>query len=211
MADALLSRLRPSAPDAPASGAPVAAPFRDIWQHDETGRIVELPPGSDSPGPRYRLVATTNAGVKPLAAPSPAATPAAYVPKVGDVVSFGPLDRSHARENRYVVQRVLNGEVARMRGVEGAGKDVQYREYEILGGTLNCNFVRRATSSERAAAGLPVEESAVDRVALAKAMHVAWWGEQTPAKPWELLHTHGHADWLRAADAAIAFLNGGSK
>lgn len=72
-------------------------------------------------------------------------------------------------------------------------------------------LLARLASSAPVAPAAPVDKRAVDRVALAKAMHVAWWGEQTPAKPWELLHTHSHADWLRAADAAIAFLNGGSK
>ena len=33
--------------------APAPAEDRDIWQHDETGRIVELPAGSPSPGKRY--------------------------------------------------------------------------------------------------------------------------------------------------------------
>lgn len=35
------------------SPAPAPAEDRDIWQHDETGRIVELPAGSPSPGKRY--------------------------------------------------------------------------------------------------------------------------------------------------------------
>lgn len=35
--------------------------MRDIWQHDETGRITERPHGKPSPGPRWVLVATTNA------------------------------------------------------------------------------------------------------------------------------------------------------
>lgn len=36
--------------------APAPAEDRDIWQHDETGRIVELPAGSPSPGKRYYRV-----------------------------------------------------------------------------------------------------------------------------------------------------------
>ncbi len=43
--------------------------FRDIWQHKDTGHIVELPFGSRSPGPRYTIVTTTNAGIKPMDAP----------------------------------------------------------------------------------------------------------------------------------------------
>lgn len=56
---------------------PVDAPvdaggaFRDIWQHDETGRIVELPLGSPSPGARYALVATTNAQIGHPTPPAP--------------------------------------------------------------------------------------------------------------------------------------------
>jgi len=105
----------------------------------------------------------------PLAAPSPAATPAAWVPSVGDVVKHvSESDKvATTREIRVVVSTnpirwvyVENGVRKGESGPTGWGNDVR--------------FVRRATSSERAAAGLPVEESAGDEERERDAARTAW-------------------------------------
>jgi hypothetical protein len=64
---------------------------------------------------------------------------------------------------------------------------------------------------QRVAAGLDAPASpapAVDREGLAGVMRAAWYDEEAP---WDEARPRVKADWLRAADAAIAFLkaNGG--
>lgn len=139
----------------------------------------------------------------PVAAPSPApaATPAAWVPSVGDVVG---IDGSKEYDETRVVTKIDRSAVSFVRLNANGGVICDHTTDVSL-----LTYLRRATSSERAAAGLPVDESAtkpVDREGLARALRVAWWGEQTPATPWDELHPNTQAYWLTAADAAIAFM-----
>jgi len=164
----------------PLPGAPLAAPSRPEWvritgpdgAEDVTiGRAYRVLGWTDVRGGRPSI--TNDAGVEwvcagpnedghdtlptwePCAAPSPAATPAGYVPSVGDVVKHVSESDAVATTGqiRVVVSTnpirwvyVENGVRGGERGPTGWGNDVR--------------FVRPATSSERAAAGLPVDESA---------------------------------------------------
>lgn len=151
--------------------------------------LVPVAPASGAP--------TTLPGA-PLAAPSPAATPAAWVPSVGDVVKqMGETDEVATSNGiRVVVSTnpirwvyVRNG--ARMGGC-----------FEPKGWGNEVAFVRPATSSERAAAGLPVDESAtkpVDRGALLDAMRAAF-------REWRRTPEDTRDTEVVATDAAIAFM-----
>lgn len=149
-------------------------------------------------------------------APSPAATPAAwvpkaYVPKVGDKVEFDAVFTDNKSgvvvavdEARQVASIVRFGEAPSKPKWERYFYDV--RLIGVANDIERINAGLPATSSERAAAGLPAEESAtkpVDRVALAKVLYVARWPDENPAK---LDADSQHLDgWLRTADAAIRF------
>ena len=259
----------------PLPGAPVAAPSLPEWVRwkasemfpDVPRRVLRWVDGcpvvgrmstrnsNDGPDESLESKPIPSGGWEPCAAPSPApaATPAAWVPSVGDVVHY--VTDEPGQYDRVVVAVDALGQTT-MRGVK-------WPEMVTFGTAASglYRFLRRATSAERAAAGLPVDESAtecdedaerkaawtrwkmaendgfksgdwnpylagwlararlaaptskpVDRVALADALHIAWWWrEKTTATPWGEIHPDSQADWLRAADAAIAFLNGGSK
>ena len=99
----------------------------------------------------------------PLAAPSPAATPAAWVPSVGDVVTWGLclwLYRVEAVTATSAYVRCCD-----KRGDIGDCTEV----------LLETPDLRRATSSERAAAGLPVDAPAFDEAREREAARRAWY------------------------------------
>lgn len=50
---------------APSSSSPAAPIAWDLWQHGETGRTVELPIGSPSPGRQYSLIGTMRTPAAP--------------------------------------------------------------------------------------------------------------------------------------------------
>jgi len=166
--------------------------------------------------------------VEPCAAPapSPAASPAPYVPKVGDVVGidFG---------KEYGATRVVT---------KVDGDDVSYVRLNTIGAVI-CRhamksslltYLRPATAAERAAAGLPpvppdhpkggqgaegdqrvaagLDAPAVDREGLAKELYESWGENAVHYGPFGPSNAY-YGKWLRAADAAIAFLkaNGGAK
>jgi len=151
------------------------------------------------------LVPVAPASGAPLAAPSPspAATPAAWVPSVGDVVG---IDGGKGYGETRVVTKIDGSAVSYVRLNTSCGV--------IYGHTTdvsNLTYLRRATSSERAAAGLPVDESAskpVDRVALAKAIYaaVAASNPTLNGKSWDEAKGVTKRDAFNAADAAIAFM-----
>jgi len=153
----------------------------------------------------------------PLAAPSPAATPAAWVPSVGDVVTV--VEEAHRRRHagcEWLVKEVTGGVDIRFAWLKAGASGAKYGNDDTTNITaVPVAFVRRATSSERAAAGLPVDESAVDRVALAKVLREvengAAWCE---AHPWSSMgdgpakerYLKSKERYLKSADAAIAFM-----
>lgn len=143
----------------------------------------------------------------PLAAPSPAATPAAWVPSVGDVVKQ--MTETDAVAEIGAIRVVVSTNPLRWVYVENGAK--VGGACEPKGWEDEVRFVRRATSSERAAAGLPVDEakeSAVDRVALAKAIYAAVAASNPTlyGKPWDEAKDVTKRDAFNAADAAIAFM-----
>ena len=110
----------------------------------------------------------------PLAAPSPspAATPAAWVPSVGDVVKH--VSESDAVATTGQIRVVVSTNPIRWVYVENG---VRKGESGPTGWGNDVRFVRRATSSERAAAGLPVDESATafDEAKEREAARRAWY------------------------------------
>lgn len=98
---------------------------------------------------------------KYFADPSPAATPAAWVPSVGDVVG---IDGGKEYDETRVVTKIDRSAVSYVRLNANGGVICDHTTDVSL-----LTFVRRATSSERAAAGLPVDESAVDAPAFDEA------------------------------------------
>lgn len=144
------------------------------------------------PDPTY----PTFASWEPCAAPSPAASPAPYVPKVGDVVKHTTeTDKTATADS---VRVVVSTDPLRWVYVGG---DANGEWCEPKGWEDEVRFVRPATPAERAAAGLLVDESAtkpVDRVALAKALndaHRAW-----------VMSDDQRDKGIVLADAAIAFM-----
>jgi len=98
----------------------------------------------------------------PLAAPSPAATPAAWVPSVGESVTVCDDEAAWFGEAGVVTKIKASGLVSvRFKGESEARNN--YAAWQL----------RPATSSERAAAGLPVDESASES-AEADESHAAW-------------------------------------
>ena len=178
---ALLSAGRHTATDAVTAG---------LFAADELlSRLRPVAPASGAPAPLPGA---------PLAAPSPAATPAAWVPSVGDVVRY--VTDEPGTRDRVVV------------GVDALGqmtmRDVLYPESFSYGTDVEkfWRFVRKATASELAAAGLPPAEAtrSVDREGLMKAIHDAidkWRGCSSDERD---------IDEVRA-DAAIAYMTGGAK
>lgn len=133
----------------------------------------------------------------PLAAPSPAATPAAWVPSVGDVVKH--VNESDATALKGKIRVVVSTSPLRWVYVED-GKACGSNEPR--GWVDDVRFVRPATSSERAAAGLPVDESAtkpVDREGLLAAMRAAF-------HEWRRTSEDTRYTEVVATDAAIAFM-----
>lgn len=224
--DALLARLRPEAV-APAPSRPewvritgpkdavnvtVGKAYRVIYVTDEGNLAINNDEGVARHLPRRgEYVTRVFPSWEPCAAPSPAATPAAWVPSVGDVIVV-PYSHHPAPEWTKIVVSV-------------GDETVRYESRNSLGEVLRpygfcapweCVFVRPATSSERAAAGLPVDESAtkpVDREGLAKAIYEAVRAGNllTGARKWDDVPMVVRNDSLNAADAAIAYLkaNGG--
>ena len=98
----------------------------------------------------------------PLAAPSPAATPAAWVPSVGDVVALTNDDGTGVPRpyhdlfgaHLYRVVKDHVGDDGCLECVRVDGSDTTSPCW------ISPGAMRPATSSERAAAGLPVDESA---------------------------------------------------
>ncbi len=140
-----------------------------------------------------------DAAPAPSAAPPAAPSPAAYVPNVGDVVHGLYGDDTLGRIT-YVAP---NGTMGR---ATGFGRNQIPDSFVAF-----TTDIRPATAAERTAAGLDAPASpapAVDREGLAGVMRAAWYDEEAP---WDEARPRVKADWLRAADAAIAFLkaNGG--
>ena len=145
------------------------------------------------------------AGLPPATyVPTPAKSgAAAYVPQVGDVVRY--VTDEPGTRDRVVV------------GVDALGqmtmRDVLYPESFSYGTDVEkfWRFVRKATASELAAAGLPPAEAtrSVDREGMAKVLWEAS-REVTPAatraRPWGEATEVGRRQSLAAADAAIAFM-----
>ena len=136
----------------------------------------------------------------PLAAPSPAATPAAWVPSVGDVVKH--VSESDAVATTGQIRVVVSTNPIRWVYVENG---VRKGESGPTGWGNDVRFVRRATSSERAAAGLPVDESASES-AEADESHAAWMAHREATssgamKPgqWDSYR----AGWLARARVAV--------
>ncbi len=131
-------------------------------------------------------------------APSPAATPAAWVPSVGDVVQ----DKDHPEFAQLLVTRVdAPAFYAKVITCTGAPTD------EVMRYADRYRFVRRATSSERAAAGLPVDESAFDEAKEREAARKAWLKFPRPFDGSRDGYVEGWVDALRARVAA----KGGAK
>ena len=129
-------------------------------------------------------------GWEPCAAPSPAASPAAYVPKVGDVVHGMYVDDTLARIT-YVAPNGTTGRAT------GFGRNQIPDSFVAFTTDL-----RPATAAERAAAGL--DAPAVDReglIAHFNACREEWWDDADDRRKEAEVY----------ADAAIAFLkaNGG--
>lgn len=149
------------------------------------------------PSPEPAATETLNESGKRGAYVPPAASPAPYVPKVGDVVVglFGPDDGKLARVDS-------TDPLSWSLWCDGAW-------WSGYGFTVTKD-ARPATSSERAAAGLPVDESAtkpVDREGLARAIREADFATDIIARwPWEGLNAMQREVYFKRADAAIAFM-----
>lgn len=151
----------------------------------------------------------------PTASPSPAA----WVPRVGDKVEF---DARYTENRSGVVVSIDAKEkvVGIVRFGEAPSKPVWQRYFSdvrflgVANGIERINAGLPATSAERAAAGLPVDEGAVDRVALAKVLRAAFHKAtyDGDADAWDQCSEVGKRGYLAEADAAIAFLkaNGGA-
>lgn len=137
------------------------------------------------------------ARLRPAAPPE--TTPAAYVPKDGDVVTWGACacvyEVSGPAESGYVLVKP---------------RDKRWPCVSPTYVSVWNDSLRPATPAERAAAGLPPAEApAVDRVALAKEIRSAQvdsdgsgWSQRSP---WDRLGDGDIKAYLAAADAAIAY------
>lgn len=212
MADALLARLRPAAPVAGESPRPewvritgpkdadyvtVGKAYR-VKEWDESSPLIENDRGED-----WWCAATGDEiesswpSWEPCAAPSPAATPA-----VAPRVVVEPYGKSEWRAWLHI------GTQSWAFCDPRSSKDAAERLADQLRSALLSPG--RATSSERAAAGLPVDESAtkpVDREGLARAIREADFATDIIARwPWEGLNAMQREVYFKRADAAIAFM-----
>jgi len=237
LTDALLAALVPVAPasgaPAPLPGAPLAAPSRPEWVPKVGERVrvtrdnanhasvkagdeyVVTSLGSD-PYPETEAWGCGTGGtqyvrvcnLEPCAAPSPAASPAAYVPKVGDKVRFN-------GEGTNVLEGVVistgEGELHPAVSIRAIGESLAEIPWRRLpyGNDAASDFIvylRPATAAERVAAGL--DAPAVDREGLAKALYAAVClsNPLLSGNPWDEAKDVTKRDAFNAADAAIAFM-----
>ena len=186
----------------PLPGAPLAAPSRPEWV-----RITSLNAGGKSfltVGKVYRVTgfghrgcpqvnndqgdgmwclssrglspdpeSPTFASWEPCAAPSPAASPAPYVPKCGDVVRH--INDAPGTDDRIVTESLCDGAFRML--------SLRYSNLSSSGYNVAAfwRFVRPATASERAAAGLPpVDAPAFDEAREREAARASWEADASP-------------------------------
>lgn len=138
-----------------------------------------------------------NAGDEYVATVVSTASPAPYVPKVGDVVrhsSDGPSEWG-------VVVCVF---------YDGAPKVAYSRDLSAISPADGWTYIRPATPAERVAAGL--DAPSVDRDGLARALREAEVGAEHCARfPWDVIGAGERETYTRRADAAIARATGGAR
>lgn len=169
--------------------------------------LPRIPHGGNGESSVRASVQFADALLAELASAAPVAATPAYVPKVGDVVHGLYGDDTLARIT-YVAPSGKSGRAS------GFGRNQSPDTFVAF-----TDDIRPATPAERASAGLdapaapPVDESAVDRVALAKVLRAAFHRAvlNNTRDTWDDCTETGKRGYLAEADAAIAFLRGGAK